>query len=313
MKAAITGVGGFLGQHLGLRLLNEGWELIGYDINMPPHEISAHPYMSFIKRDLSSEGPDPKEIEDIDVFFHLAGATQGARGDELFFLNKNEQIAINSFKAIRGKAKRIIFASSQVIYGDINSLSIDEEYELKASDSAYACSKLNCENWLRFFQWKNDLISISLRLTGFVEGGGVVDYFISKALLNEPIEIYSLGTICRDYLAVSDGIQAFISAAQIPYQQPCYDAFNIGSGQKISALELARLVCEELGSSSQLIPVPKPAPRANFVYDINKAKKELGFSPKKINEAVISYLKTKQKILNKTTPASNRFISHEND
>jgi len=295
MKAVITGASGFLGQHLCARLLETDWDIIGYDINPPPQEIISNPKMSFLFRDLSKESPPAHEIKDAEVLIHLAGATLGAAGDEIFYLDKNEQIAINAFRAVFGRIKRIIHASSQVVYGDIDSLGIDENSELKAFDSAYACSKLNCENWLRFFQRKKDVVAVSLRFTGFVEGGGAVDYFISKALKNEPIEVFSMGKICRDYLAVSDGVQALVSAAKTRYPKPCFEAFNIGSGQKISTFELAKLVCDELGSTSQIIPVPKPAPRANFVYKIDKARTEIGFSPLPITEAVRSYIKMKLK------------------
>lgn len=292
MIAMVTGAAGFLGGFLWRALLQAGHKVRGVDRTLPEGDDLRHPSMTWIRRDLSLEGLTLADIEGVEVLFHLAGATLGAGGDESFFLTVNETTLVNVLKTIAGRVNKIIHASSQVVYGNINSLNIDENFPLNGYDSAYACSKLNCENWLKWFHKKNGGVIISLRFTGFIEGGGAIDYFISQALKNEPIEVYSMGEICRDYLSVHDGIQAFQAAAAADFDGgPHLSAYNIGSGEQMTTLELAKLVCAELGSDSKVVPVPKAAPRANFVFNIAKAREEVGFKPQPLAEAVKNYVR----------------------
>jgi nucleoside-diphosphate-sugar epimerase len=240
-------------------------------------------------RDLSMEGLLNEEIEGVETVFHLAGATIGAGYDEKTFFSANEAITVHLLQSCAGRVKRIVHASSQVVYGNINHLAITENFPIIGFDSAYACSKVNAENWLRWFYHKSGGVYIVLRLTGFIEGGGIVDYMIDKALGNDPIELFSKGIICRDYLHVDDGIDALVAALRI--DSLGYWVCNIGSGQAITTLELANIVCTEIGSSSKIIPIATPADRTNFVFDISLSKTMLGFSPRSLVDEIRSYVR----------------------
>ena len=56
----------------------------------------------------------------------------------------------------------------------------------------------------------NDIQCISLRFSGFIDGGGLIDYLIKKALLNEEICLFGNGKIVRDYLPSSKAIESIL-------------------------------------------------------------------------------------------------------
>lgn len=289
MIALVTGAGGFLGRRLAQRLLADGHIVRGVDHVSVPPSLAGHSGLSWIRRDLAREELSTDEIEKVDTVFHLAGATLGAGQDELLFCIANEATTIGLLKACSGKVGKIVHASSQVVYGNVDNLSISEDFPLDGYDSAYACSKLNAENWLRWFQYKDGGACVVLRFCGFIEGGGIIDYMIDQALHDKAIELFSNGKICRDYLAVDKGIDALVAASR--YQGGGrFNTLNIGSGQAITTLELANMVCAVTGSSSTITTLDKPATRANFVFNVKKAREELGFEPGVLVDTVRSYI-----------------------
>lgn len=290
MIILVTGGAGFLGIRLVRRLLNDGHEVRAIDQTPMPSILSDLHGLKWIQCDLSRETPDAEEVLGVDAVFHLAGATLGAGSDEQMFCSANEATTVGLLKECAGKVKRIVHASSQVVYGNIDHLSITEDFPLAGFDSAYACSKVNAENWLRWFQTKRGGAYITLRFSGFIEGGGAIDYMIGQALKNKPIELFSNGRICRDYLPVDKGIEALISTLA-QNNNAGIAAYNIGSGHAIPTLEIAKIVCAETNSTSVIVPVDKPAARSNFVFDITKARSELGFEPGSLAEAVQAYVR----------------------
>lgn len=295
MAVLVTGAAGFLGSRLIERLVATGNNVTAVGRCPIPEHLVSSKSIVWIERDIACDGLDPDEISGVDTVFHLAGATLGAGQDEWRFFMANEATTVRLLQACAGRVNRFIFASSQVVYGDANHTAVTEAFPLDGLSSAYACSKLNSENWLRWFHKKQGGLYMALRLSGFVEGGGVIDYIIDRALRNEPIELFSRGTVHRDYLPVAKGIEAFLAA--LHYNGTTgFIPFNIGSGQIISAFELAKLICSEVMSSSEIRLTSLPAPQGDFVFDIRKATECLGFNPGELSDAVRSYVHRKKAI-----------------
>jgi len=250
--------------------------------------------LAWIRRDLSRERLAAVELKDVDTIFHLAGATLGAGDDECLFCEANEATTVGLLKECAGKVQKFVHVSSQAVYGNINHLAITEDFPLAGFDSAYACSKVNAENWIRWFQRNRGGRYVVLRFCGFIEGGGIIDYLIDQALQEKPIELFSNGQVCRDYLSVTKGLEAIVAASQYKEEEGL-TAFNIGCGQAVSTRVMAEMVCRETGSTSAVVLVDKAAARANFVFDIAKARKKLGFEPGSLVEAIRFYVREKIK------------------
>lgn len=293
MAILVAGASGFLGRRLIERLSVGGYEVIALTRRQVPAELQKLPGVRWLTRDIAQDGLDVVSLPRIDAVLHLAGATLGAGKDELMFLRANEQTTVRLCQALAERTDRFIFASSQVVYGNPCHLAVSEDFPLQPDSSAYACSKLNSENWLRWFQKRHGGQYLSLRLCGFIEGGGIVDYLIDRGLSGETIELFANGTVRRDYLPAEKAIDVMISALNYKGRAD-FLPVNVGSGQAISAQELATLVCTELQSPSPIRLQDSPSPQGDFVFNIDLANRLFDFCPGSLAEAVRSYTRLRK-------------------
>lgn len=298
MSILVTGASGFLGYPLVQRLLDDGYHVVALSRTNMPNCFDSHSNLEWVKSDIMHEDINFSDFSKVEAVFHLAGMKElSDKEDECLFLEANEKLTIRLINFCSRFSKKFIFASSQMVYGDPGHLSVTEEFPLSGfNSSAYACSKLNAENWMRYLQKKYGGLYISLRFCGFIDGGGNIDYMINQALHNEPIELYSKGEICRDYLTVEKSTDAFMAALRYE-SESCFDAFNIGFGHPVSTHDMAKLICDELKSSSAIILSKHPAPRLDFVFSIDKAEKQLGYVSGDLRESIRSYAQQKKQHL----------------
>lgn len=290
MAVLVTGASGFLGCPLVERLAETWDQVIAVGRGSIPKRLSTITNLEWVERDIAKDGLTPDVVSSADVVFHLAGAKEFSEEyDECLFLEANEKLTMRLIQACSKFQKKVIFSSSQMVFGDPDHISVTEDFPLLGMNStAYACSKLNTENWLRCMQNHYGGSIISLRFCGFVEGGGSIDYMIDRALHNEPIELFAKGVVCRDYLTIGKALEAFLLAASY-HADSGFEAFNIGSGKAVSTYELAKLICAKLESRSEIVLSDRKAPRANFVFNLEKAVKHLGFVPEDIRASISAY------------------------
>lgn len=290
MAILLTGSSGFLGHQLLNRLIEEGREVVAVSRrSLENKSLRSHSKLYWCEQDIAAEGISLKGMPDIETVVHLAGATLGAEHDEPQFLYANEMTTVRMLQSLAGRVERFIFASSQVVYGDVGQLNVNEEFPLSPDGSAYACSKLNSENWIHWFHKQHGGQYLILRFCGFIDGGGLVDYLIERALKGEIIELYSNGAVRRDYLPTSAAIDVLVSALDFHKNNEVIPV-NIGSGQAYSALELAKLVCEELASTSEINLLEDPAPQGDFIFNIERARRLFGFEPECLGDVVRQYV-----------------------
>ena len=293
MAVLVAGAAGFLGKQLVERLLANGREVVAVARQPAPEVFLSNPGVRWIERDIAREGLDVEGLPELEVVVHLAGATSGAGSNELLFMRANEQTTVRLFQSLADRVERFVFASSQVVYGDARHLGVTEEFPLQPDSSPYACSKINSENWLRWFQKRHGGQYLALRLCGFIDGGGMIDYLIDRALADEPIKLFARGEVRRDYLPSAEGID--VLQAAVDYQGASgFLPVNIGSGQAIAAHQLASLVCDELESSSPIERQTALAPQGDFVFSIERAQDLFGFRPGSMLDAVRRYARLRQ-------------------
>lgn len=293
MTILVTGASGFLGSRLIQRLAEDGQDVIAMARRPPPVVLCQQPNIQWVVQDIARDGFELKGLPNIDAIVHLAGIKVDHENDVDSFLVGNEQTTVRLLQAVAERTDRFIFASTQMVYGNIAHLGVTEEFSLRPGDSPYACSKVNSENWLRSFQARNGGKYLALRFCGFIDGGGFVDYLIDQAIHGETIRLNAFGKVRRDYLPSADGIDVLMAA--INYRGPAgFVPINVGSGQAFSTLEMAKLVCDELDSASQIELDATLPPKQDFVFCIDRARELLNFQPSNLNDAVQRYARHRQ-------------------
>lgn len=111
--------------------------------------------------------------------------------------------------------------------------------------------------------------------------GSVVAAFMGQALRGEPLTVYADGGQTRSFTYVDDTVRGTILVAT---REGEGEAFNIGIDRETSVLELAQMIRDLTGSSSEIAPVSyEQAFQAPFeetrrrVPDVTKAEELLGF------------------------------------
>lgn len=186
-------------------------------------------------------------------------------------------------KAAEKTKSKIVFSSSAAVYGDSNGEKDSKasgEASNKATEDAtlnpkspYAQNKADGEALLR----ASNIPHIVLRYFNIYGPGqspqyaGVITFFILNALKGEDLIIFGDGNHVRDFVFISDVVQANITAME--YDNQAFEIFNIGSGVETSIRFLAETIIRLTNSSSKI--VHKPKREGDIVYsqaDISKAK-----------------------------------------
>lgn len=221
------------------------------------------------------------KLENIDYLLHFSSEMA-----ELFSsLLKNAMHSVNlNLKGIIQLLKflphldGILYASSIGVYGIPKYLPIDEECPTNPV-TFYGCGKLGAEKYLKLF---SNTHSVPLTIMRYSSVYGprnrtkrALPTFINLALEDKPIILHGNGDTFNDFIYISDVIDATKSGI-LRNQSEIY---NVGSGIKCTVLQLAQKIIEITNSKSQ-IKYSNKSSDYDYVFDISKAKNNLGFSPK---------------------------------
>jgi len=157
-----------------------------------------------------------------------------------------------------------------------------------ANSSVYALTKYDQERLCLIFGAAYDVPAVALRLFN-VYGPrqalsnpytGVLAIFAARFLNDKPPLVYEDGNQRRDFVSVYDVARAFRLA--LDTDGAAGSVLNVGSGQDVSVLEIARSLAEVLGKP-HLTPEVTGKARAGDIRhcfaDISRARELLGFAP----------------------------------
>ena len=292
MRVLVSGGAGFIGSNLVGRLLSEGYEVVVLD-NLSSgnlENISSYlPQIDFIQgnildMDLSSS------VGTVDYILHHAAEVSVVQSmlDPYKTYKINVMGTVNLLEfARKSDVKKFVFASSSSVYGNNQNLPL-KETEQPDPQSPYALSKLIGEIYLKKYSDFYGLNTVSLRYFNVYgnnqnpnsQYSAVIPKFISLLLRGEQPIIYGDGKQTRDFVHVSDVVEANLLAMKDTTTQDT--PLNIGSGKSVSILELLDLINSLLGKD--LKPVFKPEREGDVRHslaDIRLAEEVLGWKPKK--------------------------------
>ena len=246
-KILITGIYGFLGKHLAIKL-HDNNEIIG--INLPNKSKNLQKELdniTIIEGDVSENNTLEKINSDIDLILHFGSPTSVIlfKRDPTRHFNNT----INGMKNIlefakKNSVKKLIYPSSASVYAK-NSPPHTENIIPKPSNP-YGSAKVECENLAHSY---NDTVnSIGLRIFAVYGPGeetkqnlsSVINLFLGDVKNSRKPVIFGDGTQTRDFIYVDDAISAIINSTELPQQ----GIINVGSGISTSF----NLVIEKIGN-----------------------------------------------------------------
>jgi UDP-glucose 4-epimerase len=288
-KVLVTGGAGFIGSHLTDKLV-----LLGYDVHILDNFFSGDPNRlrsrvtvhDFDIRDRVRVG-ELFSKNRFDVVFHEAAQMSVISSVKKPVMDATINIVgtLNLLDAgVNFGLKKFVFASSGgVVYGNPNIVPQSEDQVLDPV-SPYGISKVVCETYLRYF-WKTYGLSyIALRYSNVYgprqtpkSGAGVIGIFCEKIIAGEQPLIFGSGNKTRDYVYVTDVIDANIKALR--YHG--VGSFNVGTGVETTVNEIFRLIIEYM-SRDDILEVhveDESGEQLRSVLDISKSKQLLGWQP----------------------------------
>jgi UDP-glucose 4-epimerase len=257
-KLLVTGGAGFIGSHLIRALIPlKGYDnIIAYD-NLSTGKIEnikdllGHTNFRFIQSDLLDSRTLEKTVCSCDAVFHLAASSNvplGAVNSRIDY-EQNLVTTYNLLEAMRKSpsCKRMIFASTSAVYGEVNRQPISESHSRPEPISLYGATKLACESLISGYCHMYDMSSVIVRLANIIGPGthGVVQDFIMKLTCNPKyLEILGNGMQRKSYLYISDCIEALIKLLRI-VEKKTFNIFNLGSDDNITVSKIADIIIHE--------------------------------------------------------------------
>ena len=265
MRIVVTGGAGFIGSHLVELLVSKGHEVTIVD-NFSTgrmeyiESVVGSPSVRLIRGDLRDPQVALEAVKGSDAVYHLAANPEvrigSQRPDEIF--EQNVVVTYNVLEAMRRAGVRAIaFASSSTVYGEAKKIPTPEDYAPLEPISIYGGSKLASEGlisgYAHTFKWS----AVSFRLANVVgprSTHGVIYDFVNKLRRNPAeLEVLGDGTQSKSYVHVSDAVRGMYELfTKVMERGVTYEVFNIGTGDRVSVMEIARIVSEEMGLSPRI-------------------------------------------------------------
>ena len=312
MAVLVTGGAGFIGSHTCVELLGAGEEVVIIDnfSNSKPQvldkirEITGKDF-KFYEVDLLDEEGVKKvfdENPDIDSVIHFAAlkAVGESVQKPLEYYHNNLTGTIILCKQMREhNVKKIVFSSSATVYGSPASLPIREDFPLSTTNP-YGSTKLMIEMILKDLcvpdkEWSVALLRyfnpIGAHPSGLIgeEPDGIPNTllpYVARVACGE-LECLSVygndydtpdGTGVRDYIHVVDLAKGRLCAINWVRNNKGADAFNLGTGQGYSVLQIVQAFEKYSGRKVNYKIAPRRAGDIAACYaDPSKAKEVLGW------------------------------------
>ncbi|MEM8532503.1 MAG: NAD-dependent epimerase/dehydratase family protein, partial [Chloroflexota bacterium] len=194
-------------------------------------------------------------LEGVDVVFHLAAQTSYAGNafpDDDLDMNCVPMLQLLETCRQREWCPAVLFAGTVTQTGLPDHLPVDETHPDRPI-SIYDLHKLMAEQYLEYFARQGYVRGATLRLANVYgpgpsasgAGRGTLNVMAQRGLLNQKLPIYGSGNYLRDFVYISDVVDAFLRAAKYIDQLNGHH-YVIGSGQGHTFASTIRLLSERL-------------------------------------------------------------------
>ena len=314
MKILVTGTAGFIGNHLAIRLLERGDEVIGidnhndyYDVNLKLARLERiqddHQY-THIKADIA----DKVVIEELFKKYQPQRVVNLAAQAGVRYSIENPHAYIDSnivgFTNIlegcrHNQVEHLVYASSSSVYGANQSMPFSVHDNVDHPLSLYAASKKANELMSHTYSHLYGLPTTGLRFFTVYGPWGRPDmalFLFTKAILeNKPIKVFNYGNHRRDFTYIDDIVEGVIRTLDHPAQPNAqwdgtnpdpgtskapWRVYNIGNQQPVELMKYIQVLEDKLGklTEKELLPL-QPGDVPDTYADVGALIKDVDYKP----------------------------------
>jgi dTDP-glucose 4,6-dehydratase len=240
--------------------------------------------ITFVKGDICDKDVVKKAMDGCDAVVNFAAESHVDRSitsPEDFVTTDVIGVFTLLEEARRRDVKRFVQISTDEVYGSTVSGSFSEKDILDPS-SPYSASKAGGELLARSYVRTYGLDVIVTRSSNnywpFQYPEKLIPVLVIKALRDQSLPIYGKGMNVRDWLHVEDNCRAIDLVLQ---KAKAGDIVNIGSGNEVPNIEVAKLILRHMKKPESLITYVQDRPGHDFRYSLEWDRlKALGWAPK---------------------------------
>ena len=327
MKVLVTGMAGFIGYHIALKLAEDGHNVYGIDnindyynvqlkydrlndlgINQETSSVelkechsNKFENLKFKKVDLTNdiEINNLFDLEKFDKVCHLA-AQAGVRysiENPKAYIDSNITGFLNILECCKNyNVKHLVYASSSSVYGNNKKTPFGEQDVVDSPISLYASTKISNELMAYTYNHLYGLTTTGLRFFTVYGPWGRPDmaiYLFTDAILtNTPLNVFNNGKLERDFTYIDDVVEG-IHRILVKQKLKNNKLYNIGCGRPINIFKLLSIIEEETGLKAikNLSPT-QPGDMVTTFADINQIKKDYQYFPTfNIEDGIKKYVK----------------------
>ena len=315
MRVLVTGSAGFIGNHVSLRLLEEGRDVVGidnlnsyYDVNLKRRRIERlTPFENYINApiDINDQDKLNKVFKDykIDQIIHLA-AQAGVRHSLTAprdYIDANITGFLNILEACRNfGTKHLVYASTSSVYGGNTKIPFSEHDGTNHPKSIYAATKKTNELMAHSYSHLFNFPVTGLRFFTVYGPWGRPDmalFKFTKAILNnKPIDLYNNGNMKRDFTYIDDIVESIThileKAPEIDSNwnsnlpDPAtsgiapYRVYNIGSNNPVNLMDFVEILEIKLGREAIKNYMPmQPGDVDTSWANADELAQKIGYTP----------------------------------
>ncbi len=322
-KIIITGAGGYIGSVSTDLFLKNGYEVVAID-NFSTGYKNALEYLQ------KKHGAERLKLHEANLQDNLDGifekeknasavvhyaanciVDESMKNPEKYYTNNVCGTQNLLATVIKFGIKNLIFSSTCAVYGNAKYVPVDEKHPTDPANP-YGHSKRMVEEIINWYGKLHDFHYVILRyfnVCGANDEGDVGDSKKPSSLLVQNVVRGALGiepffltcpevdtkdkTPIRDYINVVDLNEAHLKALEYLEQGGANEIINLGTGNGNSVLEIIETVQRITGAKFDLKKAePRKGEYAVMFADIAKAKKILGWEPKRTIEDSVNSLVT---------------------
>jgi UDP-glucose 4-epimerase len=263
----VLGATGFIGSHITREFLRAGKNMRGFSRSwdssqwyqyLGSGEIDIHEGSVLDKGSLRDALQGVDVVLDFTSFSFPSTSPKSLQTE----LNATLQAMETILSAMVDTGVRnIVYPSSGgTIYGDTSHRPALESDPVKPL-SSYGVGKLLCEEMIRFYSRVHGIKYQILRISNAYGSShlrrisqGVIDVFLERVLMKEPILVWGSTEIIRDYLFIDDLVEAVNSLINLGFEQSL--VVNVGSGEAVSLIDIIQVIKQVTGYKVEWIVDP---------------------------------------------------------